>query len=317
MGTIKYMKNYEFPHGIMFHHFYDSKNGKSQGAISANQLRRIIEYYRDSYVILSANEWMYKACRGTLNKNEVCLTFDDALLCQHEIALPVLMEYNLTAFWFVYSSVIAGNIEMLEVYRKFRTIYFKNINDFYENFFWAVNHSKFCVNIEASLKKMPKNFLCNFLFYSKEDKQFRYLRDIMLGSKKYESIMSSMMLERTVDIDEFARGLWMREDHLKDLDSKGHVVGLHSHSHPTLVSRLTKKEQRQEYKLNYDILCQILNKRPKAMAHPCNSYNKDTFAILKEFDIEIGFRSNMAKCPISKLELKRDDHANVIKRMNI
>ncbi len=311
------MKNYEFPYGIMFHHFYDSKNAKSQGAISASQLKRIIEHYRDNYVILSADEWMYKACRGTLSKNEVCLTFDDALLCQYEIALPVLMEYNLTAFWFVYSSVIAGNIEMLEVHRKFRTVYFKNVNDFYENFFLAVNHSNFCVNIESFLKKMPQDFLRNFEFYSKEDKQFRYVRDIMLGPKNYESIMSLMMSECDIDIDKFAQGLWMREDHLKDLDSKGHIVGLHSHSHPTLVALLTKEEQRQEYKLNYDILCQILNKRPKAMAHPCNSYNEDTIAILKEFDIEIGFRSNMGKCPISKLELKREDHANVIRRMNI
>ncbi|MBU0683336.1 MAG: polysaccharide deacetylase family protein, partial [Candidatus Omnitrophica bacterium] len=144
----------------------------------------------------------------------------------------------------------------------------------------------------------------------------KYFRDIMLGADNYRKIMSLMMEECNVDIDEFADGLWMKEKHLKDLDSKGHIIGLHSHSHPTSMASLSRKEQKKEYKLNYDILYQILNKHPETMAHPCNSYNQDTMSILKEFDIKIGFRSNMGKCPVSELEFKREDHANVMRRIN-
>jgi len=47
------------PHGIIFHHFYDKKHVKGQGAISAQQLEHIIEHYGNR--LLSANEWFSKA----------------------------------------------------------------------------------------------------------------------------------------------------------------------------------------------------------------------------------------------------------------
>jgi len=100
------------PHGIMFHHFHDDKHVNGQGAISAQQLEHIIEHYGNR--LLSANEWFSKAKANCLDERDVCLTFDDALLCQYDIAVPVLEKHNLTAFWFVYSSVLGGGLKNLK-----------------------------------------------------------------------------------------------------------------------------------------------------------------------------------------------------------
>ena len=122
-----------FAHGIMFHHFYNEKTIRGQGAISADELKKIIDFYGSR--ILSAEHWLEKAKENKLTDSDICLTFDDNLLCQYEIALPILEEYSLTAFWFVYSSVLDGGIENLELFRKFRTKYFSTIDDFYNSFY--------------------------------------------------------------------------------------------------------------------------------------------------------------------------------------
>lgn len=114
----------------MVHHFYDENHCRGQGAISSQQFADIIDFLgRDR--ILPATEWMGRYKKKVLRDDELCITFDDVLLCQYDIALPVLEDYSLTAFWFVYSSILADGIEMLEMYRKFRTMCFEDVEDFY------------------------------------------------------------------------------------------------------------------------------------------------------------------------------------------
>ncbi|MFC1671515.1 polysaccharide deacetylase family protein [Planctomycetota bacterium] len=302
-------------HGIMFHHFHDKKHVRGQGAISADQLGQVIDCYERDHNVLSAEEWMGRAIKDTLAEDDVCLTFDDTLLCQYEVALPVLEDYKRTAFWFVYSSVLVGEIEELEVYRKFRTVFFEEIGDFYGAFFLTLSRSEYHEGVESSLERFsPEEYLGDFSFYSAEDRRFRYVRDVALGVERYYSVMNLLMNEYNIDIDEFSSDLWMREHQIKNLRSRGHVIGLHSHSHPTALAALPTAGQEREFRLNFDILSRILDEKPQAMSHPCNSYNKETFSILDRLGIKIGFRSNMAQAT-SRLEFPREDHANIMKRI--
>ena len=60
------------------------------------------------------------------------------------------------------------------------------------------------------------------------------------------------------------------------------------------------------------------------MSHPNGSYNKDTIKILTDLGIELGFKQimtiepekGMTKINNSFLEIARQDHAGIIKRMN-
>lgn len=311
------MKNsHDRPHGIMFHHFFNEKHIKGQGAISQDDLAQIIEHYQQNHRILHAREWLEKAAHGNLAQNDVCLTFDDALLCQYEVALPVLESFDLSAFWFVYSSVITGGTENLEIYRKFRTVCFENINDFYENFFQTVDSSQYQKTVEASLKNFSADeYLSQFPFYTVEDKRFRFVRDIALGVKAYNEIQDLMIRDRKIDIPSFTSDLWMNKQHVFELHSKNHVVGLHSHTHPTALASLAEEDQRNEYQTNYDTLNQLLESESATMSHPCNSYNDDTIQILNDLEIKIGFRSNMKEHPLTNLEFPREDHANIMERI--
>ena len=59
------------------------------------------------------------------------------------------------------------------------------------------------------------------------------------------------------------------------------------------------------------------------MSHPCGSYNSDTLKILDELGIELGFKQfmsvekekGMKKINNSTLEIAREDHSEIIKRM--
>jgi hypothetical protein len=52
------------------------------------------------------------------------------------------------------------------------------------------------------------------------------------------------------------------------------------------------------------------------MSHPCGNYNKDTLDILSSKKINIGFRDNFnIKNINSNLEIPREDHANILKKM--
>ncbi|MBF0098165.1 MAG: polysaccharide deacetylase family protein [Magnetococcales bacterium] len=299
-------------HGIMFHHFHGPRHPAGQGALSAAQLGALLADVQQQQHILPAQEWLERACAGTLHEEDRCLTFDDALLCQYEIALPVLQQHHLSAFWFVYSSVFLGHREMLEIYRHFRSVCFAHIDLFYQEFFQAtVQQFPACQpHLHAA---QAQHYLAEFTFYSTNDRIFRFLRDEILSSEQYAHLMQILMQQHHYDPQQAAQQLWMQEDHLLDLQQQGHVIGLHSFSHPTRLGRLSRAQQWQEYQENFRHLSQLLGAPPRSMAHPCNSYNQDTLNILQEMGIQLGFRSNRAALPKrTPLEWPREDHIHLL-----
>ena len=298
------------PHGLMFHHFYDERHVKGQGAISAEQLDAILRDYR--HRLLPAQEWLDRALSDRLCEGDVCITFDDALRCQYEVALPVLEQHDLTGFWFVYSSVLDGGLEKLEIYRKFRTVYFSAADDFYRTFFAAVDQSRYADLVQEALVGYDHDNWRHFPFYTPGDTRFRYIRDTALGRDRYDEVMRQIMQTYHIDFEEFSADLWMEPQHVRDLCDRGHVIGLHSHSHPTDMGQRTPAEQRFEYETNFQFLRQLIGSAPVAASHPCNSYNDETISLLRSLGIQLGFRANMADHQFSMLEFPREDHANIV-----
>jgi len=302
-------------HGVMFHHFHDDFHARGQGSISAGDLVRLINQIGRNR-ILPAGEWLERACHNTLRDGEICLTFDDCLLCQYDVALPVLRDLDLTAFFFVYSSVLQGNIEMLEVYRHFRMTGFESVDAFYDAFFAAVGSSSSSYRVsQALLRFNPREYLAQFPFYTSSDRKFRFVRDDVLGPDAYHGVMNEMLAEHDVDRHAVARRLWMTADHVRQLHTAGHVIGLHSHSHPTRLQRFSPQQQRDEYTENWKTVRQITGSPAMAMSHPCNSYSPYTLAILRQLGVRVGFRANMMQSEYCSLEHPREDHANLMAKL--
>ena len=119
---------------------------------------------------------------------------------------------------------------------------------------------------------------------------------------------------RGFDVPSFAKNLWITQKHLKALESDGHKIGLHSHSHPTAIHQLPKKAQKKEFSVNYEILSAVLTEPINTMSHPCGMYNADTLEVLKSLGIVVGFVADFSMPEgFSSLEIPREDHANIIK----
>jgi peptidoglycan/xylan/chitin deacetylase (PgdA/CDA1 family) len=304
------------PHGVMFHHFHDDRHPHAQGSIDATELADLIAWLRLSCDILPAADWRARALAGSLGERDVCLTFDDSLLCQYDVAGPVLRDLGLTAFWFVYTSPLVGKAEMLEVHRYFRNVAFDGIDDFYDGFFACLATGEWADDVAAGMTDFdPASYLAEFSFYTERDRAFRFARDRVLGPDRYAAAIDAMMEAAGFDIDAAARYLWMTPDHLRQLIDDGHVVGLHSHTHPTDMAGLPESRQAREYAENLEVLRRLTGGRIDTMAHPCNSYNADTLGVLDALGVSLGFRANPAQAVHGPLEFPRQDHTILMSEM--
>ena len=108
--------------------------------------------------------------------------------------------------------------------------------------------------------------------------------------------------------------LWIGENEIKELHKQGNIIGLHSHTHPTNIIKLSKQDQLYEYSTNKEILENIIGEKIICMSHPCGLYNNDTLDILKYLGIKIGFRSNMMQKGNTNYEFLREDHINILNK---
>lgn len=304
------------PTGLMFHHFHNEKHPVAQGSIDAEMFEAVLRFIGIER-LLRPDEWVERALSGHLREADVCITFDDALLCQYDVALPVLDKLDLKAFWFVYSSVLTGGIEKLEIYRYFRTVKFESVEAFYSAFFMRVKDRAGEAYDEALRAFVPASYLPNSPFYTDEDRWFRFLRDHFLKEDgAYDAIMEDMMAAKGFCANQAADHLWMTESQVLNLQNNGHIIGLHSDTHPTTMGTLHPDEQLREYSENQKHLTKLLDRSPNVMSHPCNSYSDKTLEILSDLGISIGFRADIAPVEArSLLEFPREDHANIVRKL--
>ncbi len=321
---MSYFRNHNnYFHGIMFHHFHDKTIHKtSQGSISKDDFYKIIKYIGRENII-NSDEFIYRINENSLKDNHLCLTFDDSLRCQYDVALPVLEELKIKSFFFIYSSIFEKQPDLLEVYRYFRINYFGDINEFYFSFFKKVpyNLKEFFLKNKDKINMYEKKFP----YYSINDIKFRLIRDYLISQYEYKTIMREMFDEKNCKQNSFDQILFLNSKHVNTLSKLGHQIGLHSHSHPTRLEKLSYEDQYRDYKKNLDTLQAIMpkDKSINSMSHPCGSYNNDTLNILKKLNIELGFKQTleiepergMKKINNSSLEIARQDHSIILKEL--
>jgi peptidoglycan/xylan/chitin deacetylase (PgdA/CDA1 family) len=305
-------------HAVMFHHFNDELHPPGQGSLTGKQFEEMLDWLTERHTILDAEEFMWRTDTGCLRDNDICLSFDDALLCQVDIAVPILDKRNIKAFFFVYSSPFYDDPDPLEIYRYFRTVVFDDVNAFYSEFFAEAERVLGERYILAKVEFNPDEYLNAFPFYSDSDRWFRYLRNMTLTKSEYDVINSGMMASHGFDRRTAIEKLWMTESQLVSLFAAGHKIGLHSFSHPTMIHELPPHDQIQEYRRNFDHLTSVLGEAPDSMSHPCGNYSSWSLAALRELGIRIGFRSNYAITEIrSNLEVPREDSTNLLNAMQL
>tara|TARA_B100000886_G_C20419312_1_gene490725 strand:+ start:1724 stop:2647 length:924 start_codon:yes stop_codon:yes gene_type:complete len=297
---------------IMFHHFHDGKKFKaSQGSITSYHLEKMIKLIGVKNII-NAGDYIENTKNQKMKNKQICFTFDDALKCQYKIAYPVLKKYNIKAFWFIYTSIFTKKPSMLEIYREFRNSFFENIDSFYKLFFDQTRHIKFN---KVRLNNFINDYSVKYPFYSKNDLKFRFLRDHILKNQ-YDKIMIKMMKKKKISIFKISKNLFINKKELKKLNDDGQIIGLHSHSHPTNLKSLNKKESINDYKKNIKLLEKITNKKIISMSHPCGNYNQEILNFLHKKKIQVGFASSSKLdkklTKFKNLVIPRTDHTSIV-----
>lgn len=136
--------------------------------------------------------------------------------------------------------------------------------------------------------------------------------------------MKKLFVIKSFKVDKFYKFLYMTNQNLRKLKDLGHLIGMHSHTHPNLLEKLSYNEQMKEYKNNKKFLSKIIQCESDdilSMSHPCGSYNYNTLRVLKKLKINIGFTSstfsdkNTKKINNSQYEIAREDHSAIIRMM--
>lgn len=314
-------KKNSFFHGIMFHHFSDkNKHPQGQGSINQEEFFKIIKFIERKNII-NADEFYEKIKKGKLKKNEVCLTFDDGLKCHYDIVFPILENLKIKSFFFIPTSIFENRTDLLEVNRHFRMNFFENVNEFYDLFFLKCKQEELNKFIKLNQKKI-QSIKKNYKFYSILDIKFRLVRNELLNSADYSKIMHQMFDEKKFKPHKCLKDIFLSSKNINELKSKGHIIGLHSHTHPNRIDNISQKEQKKEYTQNKQLLMQILkleSEELKSMSHPSGKYNEETIKILNNLGIHLGFRDNMLpsgkmrKINNSHLEIARNNHADILK----
>ena len=122
-------------------------------------LKKIIKFIGRKN-ILDADEFYIRYKENRLNNNHVCFTFDDGIKSQYDVAIPILENENIKSFFFIYSSLLTDEPDLLEIYRYFRTNYFDSIVEFYQFFYKKINidFNSFLKN-DKKIKELKNKFL--------------------------------------------------------------------------------------------------------------------------------------------------------------
>ncbi len=304
------------PVGIMFHNFHDEKFfKKSLGSISSSELKKIINKFGKKNIV-DPKKFILNFISKKPKNNFCCLTFDDGLKSQIKIALPVLKKKKIKAFFFIPTSIITNQPNLMELYRYFRDNYFKGFDDFYESFLFFLKKVKKKNNLNFFLKKKEKLInkrKKNYPFYSIKEIQFRIIRDIYLNKKVYEKIMLAMFKFKNFNHKNFLKKFYINTRDIKRIEKEGHAIGLHTHNHPMLLEKLSYSEQKSEFLKNLRILRKIIDQKIISASFPTGSYNIDTINILNNLKIEICFRDNNKSIKLmnKNFEIPRVNHSEV------
>jgi len=196
-------------------------------------------------------------------------TFDDGLACQ-VLAFQLLRKHGKKAIFFV------NNENKMEQYRVIR----ERLGDQFYNHFWnnVANDPYFSI---------PNDFLAEYSFYTEEDRRYRYYRDY-LAPERHDEIMNILLLQGDEPCFDVEKPLFIDPQMIV---GEGHILGLHSSTHPRRMDALKPHEQFDEWVGNLAYIRKFQREVLYA-AYPMGRYNEVTKEILSLLGIMDAFTSS-------------------------
>jgi peptidoglycan/xylan/chitin deacetylase (PgdA/CDA1 family) len=276
-------------YGILFHQFHSSKSFyKSPGSLEKDTFYKFIK--NNIKRIKSPEEFL----NSKNSDKTISLTFDDGLKCQYKIALDVLENFKIKAFFFIFSEFLENKHFTVENIRYFTYKYFKNRDYFYKSFFKTYEDcfSDKLTFEDKKSKILFRKYKKQSKYYSSNDIIFKIARDNQLDQEKYIIVMLEMMKRKKINLKSLTKKLYMSKKDIKNLSNLNHVIGLHSHSHNHKNYEYSLKEEFDDYKKNKNILEKIIKKKIYCSSYPFGNFTNNSEKVLKKLNIKYAFCKN-------------------------
>lgn len=306
---------------VMFHYFHgrggDIPHRPSPGSVDGGALADFLRAGLASGHLLSADLWLKRWRSGVLHPDDYCLSFDDGLACQRDIALPALDALGIKAMIFPYSCVLKGEMYWAEVFRYFIHDAYPDIDAFYRDFDTAIGNSAHAGHVADALKDFDRRiYLASSPFYSDADRRYRFIRDVALSPDAFFEIARHMMAAWRAALDFSLSRLFMTPDDLLAMSDNGHLIGLHSHRHRAELAAAPYPEIHADFVENLATLDGIGLPRPTVAAHPFGRSSPTSRQCLADLGIALAFTA-FADVFEGPMAWPRRDHTAAFGQMNL
>jgi peptidoglycan/xylan/chitin deacetylase (PgdA/CDA1 family) len=93
---------------------------------------------------------------------------------------------------------------------------------------------------------------------------------------------------------------FLNKEEIADIADRGHIIGSHSHTHPNVFKRLSKKEMLYEWTKSKEILEEVLGKEINSCSIPGGDADKKTYTTAIDVGYKYIFNSDPSLSPVKE-----------------
>jgi peptidoglycan/xylan/chitin deacetylase (PgdA/CDA1 family) len=278
---------------VMYHYVRDTEQTLYPGlkTRSVSEFKGQLDYLERHYEFVKIEDIV--ACldgdEERLPENGVLLTFDDGYLEHYETVFPLLRERGIQGVFFPPAKPVIER-HVLDV-NKIQFILGTEPN--LQVLIDAVNAAVIDNQKEYSLNS-PEEYWVNhanpYRYDSAEVIFFKRMLQVVLPLELRTKILADLFEAHiTKNEKDFADGLYMNADHLREMKSAGMALGSHGDTHRWLNS-LSQQEQHQEISTSLKFLQTLgVSVREWIICYPYGGYNDNLVELIQGLGCRIGF----------------------------
>jgi peptidoglycan/xylan/chitin deacetylase (PgdA/CDA1 family) len=251
--------------------------------------------------------------RETLTEPTALLTFDDGFVDHYETAYLELRRRGIGGIFFVSDATVAVAPTLLNVHKTHFLL-------------CAVGGRRLLSEVEQQLLSMSVDAATAggareglYRYDEEPDVTVKRLLNYELSYDVTDRLLEELFWSHLGDPVEFARGLYLSADMIREMSRHGMMFGYHTRLHRVL-SRLTREQQERELGDGVDVIRGLTGQRTVSFCYPYglpHTYNRDTLDVLAHIGYSLAFNTvrQPATLPApSRYELPRLDTRDVPKQ---
>lgn len=244
--------------------------------LTPNQFENQIEILAKEGDFISLEDIIIHIKNNTqLKGNYICITFDDGLQEQFDLAIPILRRKGIPYICFVNpSNLVDGCVSIVHQIHLLRSqISSVEIMNMIENS--RKNNNDFCFSLT---KEERKKAHVHYNFDNHSDAELKYILNFKLSFSQQKELVSKIF-NQFFNEKEVSKKLYMDKETIKKI-ADDNCLGSHTYHHFPL-GMLSEEEISKEISESQSVLTSIAGKKIEAISYPYGSLEACAFPVVK------------------------------------